>query len=89
MDGCRNDDEIGEHSLSFNIKPQEPAGGLRMRLLPTDGDGQWEVTAGGIVSNPAGTPHGFMNIGASPLRLTDIHDHAALVWHRLDGEQPG
>lgn len=56
--------------------------------LCTVGSEQREVTAGDILSIPAGTPHGFMNIGDTALRQIDIHDHPDFVTHWLEEEQP-
>jgi mannose-6-phosphate isomerase-like protein (cupin superfamily) len=38
-----------------------------------------EVSAGDIVIIPAGTPHGFKNIGDSALRQIDIHANPEFV----------
>jgi quercetin dioxygenase-like cupin family protein len=59
------------------------------RGLCTLGNERWEVTAGDIVSIPAGTPHGFTNIGDTPLRQINIHDHPDFVSHWLEEEQLG
>jgi quercetin dioxygenase-like cupin family protein len=52
-------------------------------LFTVDGE-QREANAGDIVAIPAGTPHGFMNIGDSPLLTVDIHDHAEFVSRWLE-----
>ena len=42
----------------------------RARLI---GEQEREVGAGDVVIIPAGEPHGFVNVGAGPLRQVDIH----------------
>ena len=39
----------------------------------TAGDEERVVAAGAVIVVPAGTPHGFVNSGDAPLRLTTIH----------------
>jgi len=57
------------------------------RAMCIAGDEQREVKAGDIIPIPAGTPHGFMNIGDTPLRQIDIHAHSEFVTHWLEEEQ--
>jgi quercetin dioxygenase-like cupin family protein len=46
---------------------------LEGRATITVGNEQREVTAGGIVVIPAGTPHRFVNSGDTLLRQIDVH----------------
>ena len=39
----------------------------------TAGDEERVVAAGAVIVVPAGTPHGFVNSGDAPLRLTTVH----------------
>jgi mannose-6-phosphate isomerase-like protein (cupin superfamily) len=56
------------------------------RARCTVGDKKYDVGAGGIISIPAGTPHGFTNIGDVPLRQMDIHANPEFVTHWLEEE---
>jgi mannose-6-phosphate isomerase-like protein (cupin superfamily) len=49
----------------------------------TVGNEQREVKAGGIVVIPAGTPHRFVNSGATTLRQIDIHANPKFVQTNL------
>ncbi len=51
------------------------------------GDEDREVKAGDIIAIPAGTPHGFTNIGETPLRQIDIHASPDFVTEWLE-EKP-
>jgi mannose-6-phosphate isomerase-like protein (cupin superfamily) len=42
------------------------------------------VGAGDIIPIPAGTPHGFTNIGEAPLRQIDIHANPEFATHWLE-----
>jgi mannose-6-phosphate isomerase-like protein (cupin superfamily) len=48
------------------------------RAMCTVGDKEHQVGAGDIIPIPAGTPHGFTNIGEVPLCQIDIHAPRAL-----------
>jgi mannose-6-phosphate isomerase-like protein (cupin superfamily) len=48
------------------------------------GDKEHDVGAGDIIPIPAGTPHGFTNIGEAPLRQIDIHANPEFATHWLE-----
>ena len=50
----------------------------------TVGDEQVEATGGEILIVPAGTPHGFVNSGSTPLRQISIHPTASMEAEWLD-----
>jgi mannose-6-phosphate isomerase-like protein (cupin superfamily) len=56
------------------------------RAMCTVGTEQREVHAGDVIPIPAGTPHGFMNIGEIPLRQIDIHAHPEFITRWLEEE---
>ena len=56
------------------------------RARCTVGHKKYDVGAGDIISIPAGTPHGFTNIGEAPLRQMDIHANPEFVTHWLEEE---
>jgi mannose-6-phosphate isomerase-like protein (cupin superfamily) len=55
------------------------------RALCTVGNEQGEARAGNVIAIPAGTPHGFTNVGEAPLVTIDIHDSPEFVSHWLEG----
>jgi len=85
-------------SISFVTAP--PGGKVRLhfhdydeiilvqegRAMCTVGTEQREVHAGDVIPIPAGTPHGFMNIGETSLRQIDIHAHPVFVTQWLEEE---
>ena len=50
----------------------------------TVGDEPVEATGGDILIVPAGTPHGFVNSGSTPLRQISIHPVAHMEAEWLD-----
>ncbi len=48
------------------------------------GDEQREVKPGDVIVIPAGTPHGFVNTGDTPLRQIDIHANPQLITEWID-----
>lgn len=48
------------------------------------GEEERDATGGDIVVIPAGTPHGFRNVGDTPLRQIDIHASPQFVTEWLE-----
>jgi quercetin dioxygenase-like cupin family protein len=57
---------------------------LAGRIRLTVGEETIEGGPGDIVIGPAGTPHGFTNLGPGPARLVCIHAAPAMKTHWLD-----
>jgi mannose-6-phosphate isomerase-like protein (cupin superfamily) len=49
------------------------------RSLLIAGEERRELQAGDIIPIPAGTPHGFTNVGDTPLRQIDIHANPEFI----------
>jgi quercetin dioxygenase-like cupin family protein len=58
------------------------------RARCTVGDKEHQVGAGDIIPIPAGTRHGFTNIGETQLRQIDIHANPEFITHWLEEERP-
>jgi len=57
------------------------------RTMCIVGGEKQEVQAGDVISIPAGIPHGFMNIGDTPLRQIDVHASPEFVTQWLEEAQ--
>jgi mannose-6-phosphate isomerase-like protein (cupin superfamily) len=83
-------------SLFFNRHP--PGGGPRLHAHPyaetfvveegtisfTVGDATVEATAGTVVTVAANTPHKFVNVGTTPLRMISVHPVARMQTEWLE-----
>lgn len=85
-------------TVSFFLSRNQPGTGPGLHTHPYDetfiveegtvtftvGDEQVEATGGDILIVPAGTPHGFVNSGSTPLRQISIHPTASMEAEWLD-----